>query len=226
MDVGLDPEIRMNLHMGCIMTKTISRKLGVLCGVAAFAGAVQIGPAAATTYNLCVASEIPGDALGRLRARDDFADLLAQVIEICPEQALLITEAPTASIGQTATADDGNGFREPSDRDFGSFAQADPEEDPSSGGGSGGTSGPTGGGGNTGGGDDDGNDGGGQEGGGGEDDGGGSDGGGQEGGGNDDGDGGETEGGDGGESEGDNGGDTEGGDTGFNPEDFNEEEPD
>mgnify|MGYP001794302538 CR=1 FL=1 len=174
------------------MKHTFSKKVLLLSGGLFVLGAFQPDAAHAASFNLCKAADIPGSTLQRIRQRDDFADLLSQVVQVCPAQALILTDGPTASISG-ASADDGNGFSEGGE----TASPADDVDDEPDGGGA------PGGGGNDA--PDD------------EDDGGKDDDGGEDTGGDDDGgdDGGDGEGGDEGGDGGDEGGDDgKGGDEG------------
>ena len=93
------------------MKHTFSKKVLLLSGGLFVLGAFQPDAAHAASFNLCKAADIPGSTLQRIRQRDDFADLLSQVVQVCPAQALILTDGPTASISG-ASADDGNGFSE------------------------------------------------------------------------------------------------------------------
>ncbi|MEP4991242.1 MAG: hypothetical protein ABJV68_26650 [Paracoccaceae bacterium] len=148
----------------------------------------------AEKYNICQLDTVPVNIQRRITRRADFEEILGEMFASCPDAALALTEAATASIGLGSSDD----FERAGDSDS-DPGDSGPSDNGGGNGGGGNGGGGNGGGGNGGGGEGGGGEGGGGEGGGGE--GGGGEGGGGEGGGGEGG-GGEGGGGEGGGGEG------------------------
>ena len=67
----------------------------------------------AEQYNMCRLDTVPDNIKRKISRRSDYKNILGLMFEHCPESALALTEAATASIGQESS-DDGERKGEPS----------------------------------------------------------------------------------------------------------------
>ena len=67
----------------------------------------------AEQYDMCRLETVPDNIKRKISRRSDFKNVLQLMFENCPESALALTEAATASIGQESS-DDGERKGEPS----------------------------------------------------------------------------------------------------------------
>ncbi|MBW4708107.1 hypothetical protein KX928_09935 [Roseobacter sp. YSTF-M11] len=75
-------------------------KLTVVAAGIATLGAGVPTQSIAKEYNVCQLETIPEHIRKRITKRADFADILSRMFEYCPDSALALTEAATASINE------------------------------------------------------------------------------------------------------------------------------
>lgn len=101
------------------MTKSFRIGLTAVSLVALIAGGAQAQTRTLTMPDdLCLVDPLPRSAIQQIRARGDFAALLAYAARQCPEVALLLTETPTATIASPYDAFSANDGSD-SDSDIG-----------------------------------------------------------------------------------------------------------